>query len=72
LPTKNQLQKLANFLEIPYEDLMVAWLKEKIWKEVKNEPYLSETLQSLNERVARYFPNIGLEAISRYIQILGG
>ncbi|MBU2019227.1 MAG: Fic family protein [Bacteroidetes bacterium] len=70
LPTKTQLQALSNFLEIPFKDLMMAWLEEKIWNEVKNEPFLSETLQLLNERAARYFPKTDMEVSEEIYDLL--
>ncbi|HQV36425.1 MAG TPA: helix-turn-helix transcriptional regulator, partial [Flavobacterium sp.] len=33
-PTREQIPKLASILEIDYETLMVAWLKEKILYEI--------------------------------------
>ena len=36
LPTKTQVAALASALEIPQEDILVAWLKEKILSEFLN------------------------------------
>ena len=40
-PTKEQVVKIASLLDIDYETLMVAWLKEKILYEIgQNEFHL--------------------------------
>ncbi|HQX03526.1 MAG TPA: helix-turn-helix transcriptional regulator, partial [Flavobacterium sp.] len=36
-PTREQIPKLASILEIDYETLMVAWLKEKILYEIGSD-----------------------------------
>ncbi|MFH6967428.1 helix-turn-helix domain-containing protein [Flavobacterium sp. FlaQc-28] len=43
-PTKEQISKLANLLEIDYETLMIAWLKEKILYEIGNEEFALKAL----------------------------
>ncbi len=37
-PTKDQIIKLSNLLEINTDDLLVLWLKDKILNEIKSEP----------------------------------
>lgn len=56
LPTKPQIQQLADILSIPHKDLMVAWMGEKIWIDLQYEPFAYEALQLLRERAVRYFP----------------
>ena len=43
-PTKEQISKLAALLEIDYETLMIAWLKEKILYEIGNEEFALKAL----------------------------
>ena len=38
-PTKDQVIKLASLLEIDFETLMVAWLKEKILYEIGEDKF---------------------------------
>lgn len=44
-PTKDQVVKLASLLEIDYETLMVAWLKEKILYEIGQDEFALKALQ---------------------------
>ena len=37
-PTKQQIIKLAEILQIELEPLVILWLKEKILREIQNEP----------------------------------
>ncbi|MDX6181524.1 helix-turn-helix domain-containing protein [Flavobacterium sp. Fl-77] len=43
-PTKEQVTKLAQLLEIDYETIMIAWLKEKILYEIGNEEFALKAL----------------------------
>src|SRR5687768_3884093 len=43
-PTKEQISKLAQLLEIDYETLMTAWLKEKILYEIGDEEFALKAL----------------------------
>lgn len=43
-PTKEQVSKLSQLLEIDYETIMVAWLKEKILYEIENEEFALKAL----------------------------
>ncbi len=42
-PTKEQVAKLASLLDIDYETLMVAWLKEKILYEIGDDNFAIES-----------------------------
>ena len=44
-PTKEQIIKLANLLNINLETILTLWLKEKILHEIKNEKYAFEALK---------------------------
>ncbi|TDP03419.1 helix-turn-helix domain-containing protein [Flavobacterium sp. 245] len=43
-PTRDQILKLAQLLEIDYETLMIAWLKEKILYEIGDEEFALKAL----------------------------
>ncbi|KAF2331358.1 helix-turn-helix domain-containing protein [Flavobacterium daemonense] len=43
-PTRDQIIKLAQLLEIDYETLMIAWLKEKILFEIGDEEFALKAL----------------------------
>ena len=38
-PTKKQIAQLSQLLEIDFETLTIAWLKEKILNEIKDEEF---------------------------------
>lgn len=54
IPTKLQVSQLSDILDIPHNELMVLWLKEKILIEVANENYASEAIQLVQEELASY------------------
>jgi len=43
-PTKDQISKLAQLLEIDFETLMIAWLKEKILYEIGDDEFALKAL----------------------------
>lgn len=43
-PTKNQISKLSQLLEIDHETIMIAWLKEKILYEIGEEEFALKAL----------------------------
>ena len=64
-PTKEQITKLAYFLEIDYETLMVAWLKERILYEIGDDDFamkamdmVREERQNLYETISKYSNNL--------------
>ncbi|MCI9846438.1 Fic family protein [Flavobacterium pectinovorum] len=50
-PTKEQVSKLAELLEIDYETLITAWLKEKILYEIENEEFALKALVAAQEEL---------------------
>ena len=50
-PTKEQILKLANLLEIDYETLMVAWLKEKIIYEIGDDNLALKALKVAEDEI---------------------
>ncbi|TRX20526.1 Fic family protein [Flavobacterium franklandianum] len=50
-PTKDQVIKLASLLEIDFETLMVAWLKEKILYEIGQDDFALKAMNLVREEV---------------------
>ncbi len=53
-PTEKQIRDLSSHLEIPLDDLMKLWLKEKIFSEIKEYKIAEETLSLVMEEIAKY------------------
>ena len=75
-PTKEQVIKLAELLEIDYETLIIAWLKEKILNEIENEEFALKAL-AVVEQELKYKKSVSkielsdaLEKILKEIDIL--
>ena len=56
-PTKDQLLKIIEILEIPKEEIFPLWLKEKILLELKYEPYAQQALSLVQEELLDYNRN---------------
>lgn len=75
-PTRDQISKLSQLLEIDYETLMIAWLKEKILYEIGDEEFALKALQiaeqeiKYNKTVSKLKLSTSLEKILREIDIL--
>ncbi len=50
-PTRNQVVKLARYFKVKENDLLVAWLSDKLVSEVVNENIALKALQVAEERV---------------------
>jgi transcriptional regulator with XRE-family HTH domain len=50
-PTRKQVEQLAQLLEIDFEVLLVAWLKEKIKQVIANEPLGLKALQEVEKEI---------------------
>jgi transcriptional regulator with XRE-family HTH domain len=48
-PTKKQIEQLSQLLDIDFETLSVAWLKEKILSQISNEEFGLKALQAAEE-----------------------
>ncbi|MBP6039466.1 MAG: Fic family protein [Flavobacterium sp.] len=53
-PTRDQIVKLASVLEINFEKLMIAWLKEKIYAEIGDDHFAFEAIHQVKEEMAYY------------------
>ena len=54
IPTKAQIVKIAEVLEIPLEEILPQWVKEKVLAEVQYEPYVIKGLQLAQEAIVPY------------------
>lgn len=50
-PTKDQISKLSQLLEIDYETLMIAWLKEKILYEIGDDEFALKALMVAEQEI---------------------
>ncbi len=50
-PTKDQIIRLASLLEIDFETLMVAWLKEKILYEIGHDEFALKAMNMVREEI---------------------
>ncbi|MFY8069154.1 MAG: Fic family protein [Flavobacterium sp.] len=53
-PTRDQITKLASVLEINYEELMIAWLKEKIYAEIGDDQLVFKAILQVQEEMSYY------------------
>lgn len=54
IPTKEQLIKLSEILELDYENLLVLWIKEKIYAEIGDDEYALRAIQMVAEEIELY------------------
>ncbi len=66
-PTKEQVVKIASALDIDYETLMVAWLKEKILYEIGQDEFALKALQVAEEEI-RYVAKSTSNTISKTLE----
>jgi Fic family protein/DNA-binding XRE family transcriptional regulator len=75
-PTKDQIAKIASALDIDYETLIVAWLKEKILYEIGQDEFALKALQVAEEEIRYVAKNSSnkqskkLESILAQIDVL--
>jgi len=68
-PTKDQIMKFSQLLEIDYETLMIAWLKEKILYEIGDEEFALKALLLAEQEIQNDRKEIN-SAIITSIQII--
>lgn len=66
-PTKEQILKLSTILEISYETLMVAWLKEKILYEIGDDALALRALKEAEDEI-KYLRTAADHIISKQLQ----
>lgn len=69
-PTKEQISKLAQLLEIDYETLMIAWLKEKILYEIGDEEFALKALLLAEQEIQNNKKKINSVLLSSFQLIL--
>ncbi|SHL22452.1 helix-turn-helix domain-containing protein [Flavobacterium chilense] len=69
-PTKDQISRLAQLLEIDYETLMIAWLKEKILYEIGDEEFALKALLLAEQEIQNNKKEINSIIISSVQTIL--
>lgn len=68
-PTKDQISKLATLLDLDYEMLMIAWLKEKILYEIGSDELALKALQVAEEQI-KYNVNFKRSELSNSLKEL--
>jgi len=68
-PTREQILKLATALDINFEELMIAWLKEKILYEIGNDDLALKAMQLAEEEI-KYNISFVRKSLSKNLQIL--
>ncbi|WP_343617760.1 helix-turn-helix domain-containing protein [Flavobacterium sp.] len=63
-PTKDQVTKLSQLLEIDYETLMVAWLKEKILYEIGDNEFALKALLLVEQEIQKNKKEIDFAILS--------
>lgn len=51
LPTKEQIQMLGEFFESNKDEIIIAWLSDKIYYEIQNEAFALKAMQLAEERL---------------------
>ncbi|WP_367178972.1 Fic family protein [Flavobacterium sp.] len=69
-PTKEQVLKLSKILDIDFETLMIAWLKEKILYEIGDDKELALKAMKFAEEEIRNIASIKKNPISRDLQTI--
>lgn len=54
LPTEEQLEKIAYYLDVPFHDLAVLWMRHKIMREIRFPEYALDTINMVREEFAEY------------------
>ena len=69
-PTKDQISKLAQLLEIDYETIMIEWLKEKILYEIGDEEFALKALLLAEKEIQKKQKTIHSSFLSTIQNIL--
>ncbi len=70
IPTKVQVQALSHHLEIPLDELMVAWIKERILAEYREEQFAPQALKLVHEELASYHKKVQFSFSNRLEELL--
>lgn len=69
-PTKDQVAKLASLLEIDFEILMVAWLKEKILYEIGQDEFALKAINMVREEIENSYVTLKKSLSKNLLSIL--
>jgi len=69
-PTKDQIIKLASLLEIDFESLMVAWLKEKIIYEIGQDEFALKAMNMVREEMENSYVTVKKSISKNLLSIL--
>ena len=69
-PTKDQVIKLASLLEIDFETLMVAWLKEKIIYEIGQDEFVIKAMNMVREEMENSYVAVKKSISKNLLSIL--
>ena len=69
-PTKDQVIKLASLLEIDFETLMVAWLKEKILYEIGQDEFALKAMNMVREEMENSYVTVKKSISKNLLSIL--
>jgi Fic family protein len=69
-PTKDQVIKLASLLEIDFETLMVAWLKEKILYEIGQDEFALKAMNMVREEMENIYVAVKKSISKNLLSIL--
>jgi Fic family protein len=53
-PTRIQIQQLADILDIPLDEILTLWIKEKILNEIQGEYLAPQAISLVQEEIANY------------------
>ena len=69
-PTKDQVIKLASLLEIDFETLLVAWLKEKIIYEIGQDEFALKAMNLVREEMENSYVSVKKSLSKNLLSIL--
>ena len=69
-PTKDQIIKLASLLEIDFETLIVAWLKEKILYEIGQDEFALKAMNMVREEMENSYVTVKKSISKNLLSIL--
>lgn len=68
-PTREQVTKLAQILDLDYETLLVSWLKEKILYEIGDDEFALKAMQLAEDEI-KYHANFKRQPLSKSLKSL--
>lgn len=50
-PTKEQVIKFSNYFELNTNELIIAWLSDKVVNDLENEPFAEQALSTAKKKI---------------------